>query len=66
MTALERRYRWLLLAYPGGYRRRHGEEILTTLLELGEPARRLAWQLLAGGLKQRLRLPARRPLGGLV
>jgi len=70
MTGLERRYRRLLLAYPGSYRRRHGDEITTTLLELaeaggGRPPRRQAWQLLAGGLRQRFRLPARRPLAWL-
>lgn len=33
MTPLERRYRWLLRAYPGRYRRERGEEIIGTLLE---------------------------------
>ena len=52
MTRRERRYRRLLLAYPGGYRRRHGDEIITTLLELAEAGggRWQGWQLLAGGL----------------
>jgi len=64
---LERAYRRLLLAYPGRYRRRHGPEIVTTLLEMAEPgqqrpARADAWHLLASGLRQRFRLPAGRPL----
>jgi hypothetical protein len=64
---LERRYRRLLLAYPRAYRRRHGTEIVTTLLEMAEagqnrPGRSEAWHLLAGGARQRLRLPTGRPL----
>jgi len=64
---LERRYRRLLLAYPGWYRRRHGTEIVTTLLEMAEPGQRRphrgdTWHLLASGVRQRFRLPARRPL----
>ena len=35
---LERTYRRLMLAYPGRYRRRHGTEIVTTLLEMAAPA----------------------------
>ncbi len=31
-TGLERRYRRLLAWYPAGYRRRHGEEIISVLL----------------------------------
>ena len=63
----ERRYRRLLWAYPGAYRRRHGAEIVTTLLDMAESghggptvAQRL--HLVACGLRQRFRLPARRPL----
>ncbi|MEU7905422.1 hypothetical protein [Actinoplanes sp. NPDC049118] len=64
---LERRYRRLLLAYPGPYRRRHGAEIVTTLLDLAEPGRgrpaaAQALHLVACGLRQRFRLPAGRPL----
>jgi hypothetical protein len=64
---LERSYRCLLLAYPARYRRHHGSEIVTTLLEMSPPGRRRpttveAGHLLAGGLRQRFRLPARRPL----
>ena len=41
MTAtLERRYRRLLLAYPDAYRRRRGDELLSTLLELSRPGQR--------------------------
>jgi len=64
---LERAYRRLLLAYPGRYRRRHGTEIVTTLLEMAgpdqhRPDRDEAWHLLASGLRQRFRLPAGRPV----
>ena len=64
---LERSYRRLLLAYPARYRRRHAAEIVTTLLDMAEPDRRRpsaaeSGQLLAAGLRQRFRLPARRPL----
>lgn len=38
--ALERRYRRLLSAYPGSYRRERGDEIVTTLLEMSAPDRR--------------------------
>ena len=63
----ERRYRRLLLAYPGSYRRRHGAEIVTTLLEMaesghGRPSAAQALHLVACGLRQRFRLPAKRPL----
>ena len=68
---LERRYRRLLWAYPGWYRRRHGTEIVTTLLEMAEPgqsrpARADALDLIRGGLRQRFRLPAGRPLAVLA
>ncbi|MEV0899502.1 hypothetical protein [Actinoplanes sp. NPDC049802] len=64
---LERHYRRLLRAYPRPYRRRHGAEIVTTLLEMAEPGRRRprpaeAWHLVASGARQRFRLPAGRPL----
>jgi hypothetical protein len=66
MTPLERSYRRLMLAYPAPYRRRHGSEIVTTLLEMSPPARRRpplgdAVHLIATGLRQRFRLPSRRP-----
>ncbi|MEU4163647.1 hypothetical protein [Actinoplanes sp. NPDC026670] len=69
--ALERIYRRLLHAYPGSYRRRHGAEIVTTLLEMAEPGRRRPTaaevaHLLGSGLRQRFRLPSRRPLAWLA
>jgi hypothetical protein len=62
-----RHCRRLLLAYPGPYRRRHGEEILTTLLDMRSPGQRHptlrdAAHLFGSGLRQRFRLPADRPL----
>jgi hypothetical protein len=64
---LERRYRRLLLIYPGRYRRAHGSEIVTTLLEMADDGQRRpsaaeAWHLVLGGVRQRFRLPAGRPL----
>ncbi|MEV6599954.1 hypothetical protein AB0M36_24315 [Actinoplanes sp. NPDC051346] len=65
-TSLESWYRRLLLAYPGHYRRQHGAEILTTLMETTEPGRQRPHRaemkdLLLGGLRQRFRLPSGRP-----
>ncbi|MEU7902140.1 hypothetical protein [Actinoplanes sp. NPDC049118] len=65
-ASLENWYRRLLLAYPGYYRRQHGVEILTTLMETSEPERRRPSRaemtdLLLGGLRQRFRLPGERP-----
>jgi hypothetical protein len=67
MTGLERRYRRLLWAYPAPYRRRHGAEIVTTLLEMaesghGRPTTAHMVHLVACGLRQRFRLPVGRPL----
>ncbi|GIM96160.1 hypothetical protein [Paractinoplanes toevensis] len=61
---LENQYRRLLLAYPGRYRRAHGAEIVTTLLEMAgdgqtRPTRSDAWHLFVSGVRQRFRLPAR-------
>jgi hypothetical protein len=61
---LEGHYRRLLLAYPGRYRRAHGAEIVTTLLEMAgdgrtRPTPSDAWHLFVSGLRQRFRLPAR-------
>jgi hypothetical protein len=58
MTALERRYRWLLRAYPAWYRRERSEEMLDTLLEASLPGRRWptfrdARTLIAGGFRLR-------------
>ena len=58
MTGLERRCRWLLLAYPAWYRRRRGEEMLGTLLEASPPGQnwpsvRDVRALVTGGLRVR-------------
>jgi hypothetical protein len=63
---LVRRYQWLLLAYPGHYRRRHGTEMLTTLLEMAEPGRTRpsvgeVRHLVSSGVRRRFRLPASGP-----
>ncbi|GAA4578182.1 hypothetical protein GCM10023194_00390 [Planotetraspora phitsanulokensis] len=63
-TALARRYGRLLLAYPRDYRRRHGPELLATLLETSEPGRALpSWTesagLVRGGLRTRATVAAR-------
>jgi hypothetical protein len=59
---LRRRYRWLLWAYPGWYRRERGEEILTTLLDAAQPGQhhpsgREALDVVTGGAQCRLRIP---------
>lgn len=59
MTALERRYRRLLLAYPRPYRAAHGDELLDVLLESTGPGRKVpplreAWGLLTGGVRSRV------------
>lgn len=59
MTRLERRYRRLLRAYPAGYRRAHGDELVEILLDSAEPGRhspelREAAGLLVGGLRTRV------------
>ena len=64
---LVRRYRRLLLAYSGRYRRLHGTEMLTTILEMADPTRSRppageAWHLIGSGVRQRFRLPSGRPL----
>ena len=58
VSRLERRARWLLRAYPPGYRADWGEEILGTLLEVTPPARiwptaRDLTSILAGGIRAR-------------
>lgn len=60
MTGLERRYRWLLRAYPRSYRHEHQEEMLGLLLEMAVPGQRRpafrdAVDLLRGGVRIRLR-----------
>ncbi|WP_250006789.1 hypothetical protein [Actinoplanes sp. M2I2] len=59
---LERRYRRLLWAYPVGYRRAHGDEILAMLMDSAEPGRRRparadVLDLLRGAVRQWFRLP---------
>lgn len=59
---LERWYRRLLWAYPAGYRRTHGQEILTTLMDSAEPGRRRPARadvadLIRGAIRQWFRLP---------
>jgi hypothetical protein len=58
MTALERRCRWLLRAYPPWYQRERGDEMLGTLMEASPPGRRRpslrdARALIMGGLRVR-------------
>lgn len=59
---LERWYRRLLWAYPIGYRRAHGEEILTTLMDSAEPGRAVPTRadvvdVVRGAVRQWFRLP---------
>ncbi|GAA2376034.1 hypothetical protein Cme02nite_10380 [Catellatospora methionotrophica] len=59
MTALERRYRRLMLWYPRSYRDSRGDEIVSTLLDLAPPGQRWptaveAADLIEGGLRRRL------------
>jgi hypothetical protein len=65
MSGTERWYRRLMLAYPGPYRRRFGDEMLAVLMEAGEDAAghraRMgeSWSLLRHGLAMRLGLRER-------
>jgi hypothetical protein len=54
----------LLWAYPVRLRRRHGAELLATMLEMsdGRPSRGDRWRLVLDGLRERFRLPPGRPL----
>jgi hypothetical protein len=68
MTALERRCRLLLRAYPAAYRREHGAEILGTLLEATpvgrrRPRARDSRSLVMGGLRARAAENRRLPIG---
>jgi hypothetical protein len=55
--ALARRYRRLLWAYPGWYRRVHGGDMLTALLDAAAAGRRgEGWRLVLDGLRCRLRV----------
>ncbi len=58
MTGLERRFRWLLRAYPTWYRRDRSAEMLGTLIEASPPGRRWptfreARSLITGGFRVR-------------
>lgn len=66
MTRLERRYRLLLRAYPGGYRADYGDELLDILLTRAEadravPQAREAAALVAGGIRTRIVAAAQGP-----
>ncbi|MET8833270.1 hypothetical protein ABZV78_05060 [Micromonospora sp. NPDC004540] len=70
MTELERRYRWLLRAYPRAYRQYRADEMLETLLATADNARRPSLReaaaLVVGGLRARTgadRLGSRSALG---
>ncbi|MFG2165852.1 hypothetical protein [Micromonospora chersina] len=70
MTELERRYRWLLRAYPRAYRQYRADEMLETLLATADdtrrPSLREAVALVVGGLRARTgvdRLGSRSALG---
>lgn len=70
MTELERRYRWLLRAYPRAYRQYRADEMLETLLATADdtrrPSLREAAALVVGGLRARTgvdRLGSRSALG---
>ncbi|MEV0272467.1 hypothetical protein AB0H43_27130 [Hamadaea sp. NPDC050747] len=63
MTRLEVAYRRLLLCYPRSFRREHGPEIVTTLMDAAgpgrtKPTRSEAFDLILSGLRWRFRLPA--------
>ncbi|WP_067180322.1 hypothetical protein [Microtetraspora niveoalba] len=59
MTALERRYRMLLIAYPRTYRAAHGDELIDVLLASARPTQsvpavREALGLVLGGVRSRI------------
>jgi hypothetical protein len=61
---LRRRYERLLFTYPSSYRRAHGDEMISTLLEAARPDQRLpapreTASLLLGGLRRRALQAAR-------
>jgi hypothetical protein len=63
-SSLERWYRRLLAAYPAAYRRRRGDEIVSTLLESApagrrRPDRHEVADLVGGGLRERFGLHTR-------
>ncbi|MGA5304010.1 hypothetical protein ACPCHT_29090 [Nucisporomicrobium flavum] len=59
-------HRALLAAYPARLRRKHGTELIQTMLEMagpgGRPTRADRGRLVLDGLRERFRPPARRPL----
>jgi hypothetical protein len=59
-------YGALLAAYPARLRRKHGAELIETMLEMsgpgGRPSRAERGRLVLDGLRERFRPPARRPL----
>jgi hypothetical protein len=61
-AASERHWRRLLRAYPAGYRRERGDELIGTLMEAtgGRVTAREAFHLITGGLAARVRAAARR------
>jgi hypothetical protein len=63
-------YASLLVAYPVRLRRRHGAELIATMLEMagpdGRPTRADRWRLVLDGLRERFRLPPRRPLAAVL
>ncbi len=67
VSALERRYRWLIAAYPPGHRRIHGDEMMGVLLASARPSQRWprladAADLMLGALLIRVRaLPRQAP-----
>ncbi|MEV2267645.1 hypothetical protein [Nonomuraea africana] len=66
MTTLERRYRWLLKAYPYGYRADYGDELLDVLLDSAKPGQALpplreAVPLVVGGIRTRIITAAQGP-----
>ncbi|MEV4706685.1 hypothetical protein [Actinoplanes sp. NPDC049316] len=59
-------HRTLLAAYPARLRRKHGAELIQTMVEMagpdGRPTRTEKGRLVLDGLRERFRPPARRPL----
>ncbi|MCA2218949.1 hypothetical protein [Jidongwangia harbinensis] len=61
-----RGYRAVLAAYPARIRRKHGAELIDTILEMagpgGAPTRKAKGLLMLDGLRERFRPPVRRPI----
>lgn len=65
----DRGYRMLLLAYPRGFRRRHGADLIGTMMDAAGPdgpSRTDLLHLAVAGLRQRFRPPVGRPLAVLA